>query len=258
MIKKTSVLFLFSIPLFAQNPFFKPLPFQEAIIEYSLSGSQKGFQTLYIKDFGKYRVYYKNQKQNFLNKNKKKEEYIIETPKWIYSLTPNKTALRTPNLKYLLYIRYKELSKKDQQKVLQNLKMINYLPIQATKFKIAKNFSTINKIPCDLLLQKAKKECYGYNGSLLLKSKIKFLGYNSTKILYNIFETKTDPKLYDLSDIKIKDDKIKSVQLYELSAKLINLLKRKLNPKAIFINIKEKDKDVNQIIQEGIKSLSSI
>jgi len=258
MLKKSSLFLLFSIPLLAKNPFFQPLPFKEAIIEYNLSGTQKGFQTLYIKNYGRYRVYYKNLKTNFLNKNKKKESYIIETPKWVYSLNPDKTALRTPNFKYLLYIRYKDLSKEDQKQVLKNLKLLNFLPIKDTRFKIAKNFTKINDISCDLLLQKAKRECYGYKGSLLLKSKIKFLGFNSTKLLYNIFETKTDPKLYDLSDIKIKDDKLKSVQLYELSAKIINLLKRKLNPKNIFINVKEKDKDVNEIIQEGIKSLQDI
>jgi len=258
MLKKSSLFVLLSLPLLAKNPFFTTLPFKEAIIEYNISGNEKGFQTLYVKEYGKYRVYYKNIKKSFLNKKKKKEEYIIETPKWIYNLSPNKTATKTPNLKYLLYIRYKELSKDEQKRVLENLKLIRHLPIQTTRFKIAKDFTTINDIPCDLLLQKGKKECYGYEGSLLLKSKIKFLGYNHTKILYNIFETKTDPKLYDLKEIKVTDDKLKSVQLYELSAKIINFLKRRINPKKIFINVKEKDKDVNQIIQEGIKSLSNI
>jgi len=142
--------------------------------------------------------------------------------------------------------------------VLKNLKLINYLPVKNQKFKIAKNFSTINDIPCDLLLQKGKSQCYGYDGTLLLKSKVKFLGYNSTKLLNNIYETKVDPKLFDISELKIKDDKEKSVQLFELSAKIISKLKRKLNPKAVFINICDKDKDVNEIIQEGIKSLQDI
>jgi hypothetical protein len=258
MIKIASLLFLLTISLFAENPFFKKLPFKEAIVEYSLSGSQKGFQTLYIKEYGKYRVYYKNVKTNFMSKKKKKEEYIIETPKWIYYLNGDKTASRTPNFKYLLYVRYKDLSKKEQAKVLENLKLLNYIPIEDKKFKVAKNFTTIDEIKCDLLMQKAKKECFGYSGALLLKSQIKFLGFNSTKLLTNIFETKIDPKLFDISDIKITDDKLKSVKLYEKSAKVINFLKRKLNPKAIFINVKASDKDVQEIIQEGIKSLSSI
>jgi len=193
-----------------------------------------------------------------MQKRKKQEEYIIETPKWRYELHKDQTASRVPNFKYLLYIAYKELSKKEQEQVLKNLNLIRHLPIRSTKFKIAKDFTKINNIPCDLLLQKGKKECYGYEGSLLLKSKVKFLGFNATKILYNIYETKVDPKLFDLQGIKISDDKNKSVKLYELSKKIISKLKRKLNPKAIFINVKEKDKDVNEIIQEGIKSLSSI
>ena len=257
MLKKASLILLLATYVFAQNPFFKTLPFKEAIIEYSLSGSQKGFQTLYVKEFGKYRVYYKNIKTNFMSKQKKKEEYIIETPKWVYYLKKDKTASRTPNFKYLLYIRYKDLSKKEQKKVLENLKLINYLPIEDKKFKIAKDFTSIDGIKCDLLMQRGKKICFGYSGALLLKSQIKFLGFNSTKLLTNIFETKIDPKLFDISDLKITDDKLKSVKLYEKSAKVINFLKRRLNPKAIFINVKADNKDVNEIIQEGIKSLSS-
>jgi hypothetical protein len=222
------------------------------------NGSEKGFQTLYIKEFGKLRVYYKNIKTNFMSKERKKEEYIIETPKWFYYLNGDKTASRTPNLKYLLYIRYKDLSKKEQEMVLKNINLLDNLPINGKKFKIAKDFTTINDISCHLLMQKGKKECYGYGGSLLLKSQVKFLGFNSTKLLFNVFKTKTDEKLYDVSDLNITDDKVKSVQLYELSAKIINFLKRKINPKAVFINVKAKDKDVQEIIQEGIKSLSDI
>ncbi len=258
MIKKSFGLLFLSLSLWAQNPFFKPLPFEEAIIEYNMSGNQKGFQTLYIKDFGQKKVYYKNIKTSFISKKKKKQEYIIVTPKWVYTLYGDTTASRTPNFKYLLYIAYKDLSPKDKKMVLQNLKLINYLPVKSQNFKIAKDFTKINDISCDLLLQNGRRECYGYKGSLLLKSKVKFLGYNSTKILYNIFETKVDPKLFDISGLKISDDKKKSVQLYELSLKVISKLKRRLNPKAVFINVKDKDKDVNEIIQEGIKSLSNL
>jgi hypothetical protein len=62
-------------------------------------------------------------------------------------------------------------------------------------------------------------------------------------------------KLFDISDLKITDDKLKSVKHYKKSAKVINFLKQRLNPKAIFINVKADNKDVNKIIQEGIKSL---
>ncbi len=257
---KNLLLFLFLPSLLLsksiQNPFEKLLPFKEAIIEYALAGNQKGVETLYIKDFGKKRVLYKKVSSKILSKDK--EELIITTPKYIYYINSSSNiAKKVPNLNYLLYIRFKELNKKDRKKVIQNLKLIRYLPIQSSNFKISKNFSKINNIPCDLLIQKSKKECYAYKGSLLLKSNIKFLGFNKSKILYSIFETKVDPELFNLKDYKIIYDKLKSVQEYEKSKKIIDFLKRNINQKSIFVNIKNQI-DFNQEIQEGAKQLENI
>jgi len=72
MTKKIAFFLFLSLPLLAKNPFFKLLPFKEAIVEYSIMGNKKGFQTLYIKDYGEKRVYYKNIKASFLSKKKEK------------------------------------------------------------------------------------------------------------------------------------------------------------------------------------------
>ena len=254
---KTLLMLLFlPLLLLAKNPFEKKLPFKEAIIEYSIAGNKKGVETLYIKDYGKQRVLYTNINSKIISKSK--EQLKVITPKWIYTITKNaNTASRVPNLNYLLYIRYKELKKNEQKRVLENLKTINHLPIQGSRFKIVRVHTTINNISCDLLIQKSKRECYGYNGSLLLKSDIKFLGFNNSKILTNIFETKVDSALFDLSSYKIIDDKLKSVQEYEKSKKIIDFLKRNLNKKTIFIKTKNFH-DYNQDIQEGIKALKKI
>ncbi len=254
---KTLLILLFlPLLLLAENPFEKKLPFEEAIIEYSLGGSQKGVETLYIKDFGRKRVLYKKVTTKIIAKSQ--EKFIITTPKWIYTKNQKTNiAYRVPNLNYLLYIRFKELNKKEQQKVLKNLKIIKYLPIQSSQFKIEKNYTVVNNIPCNLLIQKSNKECYSYDGALLLKSEIRFLGFNKSEILYNIFQTKVDPNLFDLSNYKIVDNKLKSVQAYEKSKKIIDFLKRNINTKTIFIKTK-KTEDYNQEIQEGIKALKNI
>ncbi len=250
------LLFLPLLLLAEENPFEKKLPFKEAIIEYSLAGNQKGVETLYIKDFGRQKVLYTNTNSKIISKDK--EQLRVMTPKWIYSIDKNSDiANRIPNLNYLLYIRYQELTKAEQEKVLKNLKTINYLPIQGSRFKIEKNFTKINNISCNQLIQKSKKKCYGYDGSLLLKSEIKFLGFNKSKILTNIFETKVDPALFNLKDYEIKDNKIKSVQEYEKSKKIIDFLKRNINKKTIFVKTKNSH-DYNQDIQEGIKALKKI
>ena len=240
------------------NPFLKKLPFEEEIIEYSLSGSQKGIKTLYIKDYGLQRVIYLKKKKNLMSKIDENEKYILKTKKWIYDIFPQKNlAIRTPNLRFLLYIRYKELTQKERERVKTNLKTIDYLPITDSNFKIIKNYTKIENISCNLLIQHGKKICYGFQGSLILKSSIKLLGYKNYEILYSIYKTKVDPKLFDISSYKIKDDKIKSVQKYEQSKKIIDFLKRDINKRAIFLKNRNHKEDYNQIIQEGIKNLTN-
>jgi len=253
--KTLTLILTISSLLIASNPFEKKLPFKEAIIEYSVSSSEKGAEILYIKDYGQSRVLYKKTDAKLTQK--PKEEFILTTSKWVYQINPKTSiATRTPNFRYLLYINYKELNKEQKKQVLKNLELINYLPITKTHFKIEKNYTKINNIPCDLLIEKEKK-CYGFNGSLLLKSEIKILGYKRVELLNDIYETKVDSKLFDIRDYKIIDDKKKSVKLYEKSKKIINFLKKEINPKTIFIKSK-KTTDYNQEIQESIKKLNKI
>lgn len=251
---------ILSTALFSDtNPFIKKLPFQEAIIEYTLSGNQKGVKTLYVKDYGLNRVIYQNINSKLMKKSSNKAKYTITTKKWIYKISSNTNqAIKTPNLSNLLYIAYKELSKQEQNQVEENLKLLNFNPIKNNKFKIIKNFTKIEEIPCDMILSGTKRECYGYDGSLLLKSTTKIMGFNKDEIVSNIFKTKVDSKLFDLSNLTIKDDKKQSLKLYKLSQTIVGFLKNRLNTKKIFIKNKLDKKDYNQIIQEGIKQLDKI
>lgn len=249
---------ILSIPLLS-NPFVKKLPFKEAIIEYTLSGNQKGVKTLYIKDYGLSRVIYQDSNSKLMSKASKTSKLTIKTKKWIYKVSADKDeAIKIPNLSYLLYIAYKELPKAQQKQVEKNLNLLNFTPIKNLKFKIIKNFTKIQDIPCDMLVSGTKKECYGYDGSLLLKSTTKIMGFNKNEIVSNIFKTKVDSKLFDLSNLTIKDDKKQSIKLYKLSQTIVDFLKTKLDTKKIFIENKNLKKDYSQIIQEGIKQLDKI
>lgn len=259
-LNKILTLTILSIPLLSNsNPFIQKLPFEEAIIEYALSGNQKGVKTLYIKDYGLNRVIYQNSNSKLMTKASKNAKFIIKTKKWIYRVSENKNeALKVPNLSYLLYIAYKELKKPEQQQVEENLKLLNSVPITNNKFKIIKNFTKIQDIPCDMIINGSKKECYGYDGSLLLKSTTKIMGFSKNEIVSNIFKTKVDNKLFDISNLVIKDDKKQSLKLYKLSQELIDFLKIKLDIQKVFIKNSKLKKDYSQIIQEGIKQLDRI
>ena len=255
---KIALIFGLCLSLYGQNPFIQKLPFKEAILVYKVSGNQKGFETLYVKDYGKQRVLYKDLKNSFLSKKKKTNSYTIMTPRYTYFLDQNQSAKKVPNLKYLLYIRYKELPKNEQKQVLKNLKLISNLPITTKNFKISKNYDKINNIPCDLLIQNGKKNCYAYDGELLLSSKVKFLGFNKNKLLYNLYQTKVDPNLFRLDDLNITFDKQKSVKLYELSKTIINILKHKLNQKTFLHTTKKTKEDIQEVIKDGVEGLEKL
>jgi hypothetical protein len=247
-----------SLILFANtNLFIQKLPFQEGIVEYTLSGNQKGVKTLYVRNYGLERVLYQHTSNKLANANK--EIFTLQTTKWLYNINPKtKEAVRIPNLAHLLYIAYQDLTLQEQKQVQKNLYNLNFLPLECTTFSVTKNYTKVQNISCDLLTSQGKKDCYAYRGALLLKSSVKALGFNKDEIASHIFKTKVDPKLFDTSSLKVIDDKVESIRLYALSKKIITMLKTPIDPKKIFTNLNVSPQDYNQIIQEGIKALDNI
>jgi hypothetical protein len=259
MLKQSILIIYLSTTILADNnPFIQKLPFKEAIIEYRLSGNNKGIKTLYIKDYGANRVIYQNIESQFISKNKG-SQYTIISNKWIYTISENSNlAYRVPNMHHLLYNLYKELTPEQKNQVTQNIQTLGFIPTDNINFKVIKNFTNINNIPCNMVNNGTQKRCYGYGGSLILSSTLKIVGYSRHEVISNIFKTKVDQNIFNISNLIINDDLLKGKKLSQQANLIISFLKKPLDKKEIFIQKSNHKEDYNHIIQEGIRELNDI
>ncbi len=147
------------------NIFDKNLDFKEGIINYTVSGSETGTKTVYIKEYGKRRVIYTNTKSKFMHQNRGIDKVTYITPKWIYEMDL-KSNINTKhyNLNYLLNKRVKELTLDQKQKLEKNLqsthnthseKILGYLckhkMVQGVSTYSVKNFDLVLKTQVDIL-----------------------------------------------------------------------------------------------------------
>jgi hypothetical protein len=91
---------------------------KEGVINYDISGSEKGIKTIYFKDYGNEQLIYTKTKTKIMRKNEIKETITHVTPTWIYEtdLTTNKTT-KFHNIKYLLDEHSKTLTSKQREKI---------------------------------------------------------------------------------------------------------------------------------------------
>ena len=104
-----------------QNPFNTKLPFKEGIIHYTITGSQKGSQTTYIKNYGKERLVYRKSYDKIMHANNHHETLIMITPAWTYRLNLlSKEATKTPTLQHLLSQEFESLANYEQEEILNH------------------------------------------------------------------------------------------------------------------------------------------
>ena len=68
----------------ADNPWEIKLPFEQATINYSLSGMETGSEILYIKDFGRQTARYRTTKASVFGMTMHNKSVEIISPDWIY------------------------------------------------------------------------------------------------------------------------------------------------------------------------------
>jgi hypothetical protein len=220
--------------------FDQKLDFKEGIVHYQLS--ENGSKTLYIKEYGKKRVIFSENKNSLLNSANKKITYI--TPEWIYELNLDKNhTTKIPNINYLLSKRFEKLTKKEQKQIKKNLDKKN---ITENILGYACNLESIDGI--------ATYKAVGMD--LVLKSEIDILGFHSTTIATEIEKKEVDSKIFDtFKNLKIKEDREKSQELQKKADSIItSLLKPKKHKKK---NILKKD-TLQQIIEDTADKLDNL
>lgn len=223
---------LFSVTnlLASENPFKSPLPFKEATIHYNITGSKKGTQTTYIKNFGKQKVIYKNTNSKIMHASTLDDTLIMIDEKWTYHINlSTKKATKEPSLNTILIKKFNKLTKKEQETILEK-KGKTFLGIPTQKESVSGVTNYMSK-----------------KGRLLLSSETGIMGYK-------VKTTASSIEIKDVNDslfILPKDLKITLKEADELKAtKILKALLKKDD----FLG-QNGSVDYHSIIQEGIQAL---
>ncbi len=160
-----SIMMTFSVSLLQanENPFLTTLPFKEGIIHYTISGSEKGFQTTYIRNYGKERITYRRYTSYVMHAKHQHETLTLQTlnDRYTFDLTTQELSHDAP-LVSRLSKQFTQLTKQEQEEMLQapTTELLNFSCLTFTDKKGAQ-----------VLLSK--------EGHLLLQSTTHILGFHT-------------------------------------------------------------------------------
>ena len=154
MIRKlltTLLVFAIFAPAFAQTtPFNKPLPFKEATISYKISGTERGTQTVYIKDSGKTIAKHKKTVMKIMGMKQETNSFTLITPEWNYTADLKKrTGSKVTNQQKFMIEEFNKLSAADKAKATANAEKLGVNLMQGMGGKIQKNAAKIKGYNCD-------------------------------------------------------------------------------------------------------------
>ncbi|MEE4240246.1 MAG: hypothetical protein V2I36_02195 [Desulfopila sp.] len=154
--KKTfMILLLCIVPAFScmagENPWESKLPFKEATIEYSISGMEKGNETVYIRDYGRETATYRSSVMSMMGMKQATETIEFMDPDWIYSFDLQEgTGTKAANPQKYMIEEYNKLSTSEKQQVIKNSEQMSGGPLfGGMSADIEKNAATILGYDCD-------------------------------------------------------------------------------------------------------------
>ena len=105
------------------NPFERKFPFEKATVQYTLSGTEKGTETLYIRNYGKETATYHKAVNTVMGRTIQTDTINITTPEWVYTFDlVKKTGKKSVNpMKYVVE-EYNKLSSAEKDQVMKNAK----------------------------------------------------------------------------------------------------------------------------------------
>lgn len=133
-----------------ESPWEKKLPFKEATIDYTITGTSKGTKTIYVKDYGRTVAEYRNTSMTVFGMTQKENAIDITTPEWEYSIDlVERTGTKMVNPEKYLIEEFQKLSTSDQKKVIKNSEELGMSTVDAVEGKVLKNETKILGYMCD-------------------------------------------------------------------------------------------------------------
>ncbi len=173
--------------LAGENPWDAKLPFKNATINYAITGSETGNETLYIRKYGKEQATYRNTTTKIFFMTTKTETIQIVTPDWIYSIDlQEKTGAKSVNPTKYMMEEYNNLSRSDRKKLVKNSEELGQSVINGTQGEIEKNATKILGYSCDKVSVMGSTIFMISGTGLPLKSETSLAGMNFLSVATGI------------------------------------------------------------------------
>jgi len=201
---------LFVTPALAlESPWEQKLPFESATINYDITGLTSGSKTIFVKDFGRTSVEYRETVMKILGMKQEQKEFILTTPDWEYTadLTDN-TGTKNVNPKKFLTQEFNKLSRGDQKKVIENAENQGIAMIEGVNGTIEKNAAEVLGYSCDKATMMGTVVYTIHGTELPLKVESNTMGIKFNEIATGIKKGRVDASRFELpANINFKHDK---------------------------------------------------
>jgi hypothetical protein len=132
------------------NPWERKLPFENATINYTLSGNEKGTETLYIREYGKETATYHKATNTMMGQTVQNDTVLIQNPDWMYSFDlVKKTGKKNVNPQKYMIEEYNKLTSAEKSQVMKNAQEMGTTMAKGMGGKIEKNAEKILGFDCD-------------------------------------------------------------------------------------------------------------
>lgn len=172
-----------------KNPWDIKLPFKEATIQYSITGSETGSETLSIRDYGKERSRHRKSTTKMMFMTTETDQIEITNPDWLYTIDMKAgTGTKMTNPVKFMIEEYNRLSSKEKDMVNKNVQEMGTSAMQGMQVTVQQNAENILGYSCDLA-SIAGTTSYSIHGTdITLKSDVSMMGMNFSTVATQINE----------------------------------------------------------------------
>lgn len=144
------VLLLTSSAFCIENPWTRKLPFKEGMVSYEISGTMKGSENVYVKDYGRTTASYRTEITAMFGMSNESRELTLTTPDWVYTVDlADNTGTKQVNPKKVIMKKFNRLSPAEQKKLVKNSEELGVAMVGDMSGSVEKNAEKILGYKCD-------------------------------------------------------------------------------------------------------------
>lgn len=134
----------------AESPWERKLPFQHAAITYAITGMETGTETLYIKDYGRYRALHHEGMGRMLGITTTSRRIELTDPDWHFTFDlEEQKGTKTTNPAKIYQEEYNRLTPAEQENVRKNAEELGMSMIKGFQGETVPKATTILGYACD-------------------------------------------------------------------------------------------------------------